>query len=760
MFKQILIIIFISFLAATSFAHSVQVAWCGSCGGDLTLWVEHWHGTANPNGTTMTIELTINGVTTVSTGSPVVNVRTTFNSLPDCSTMPTVIAACGKANTENDWVRYNFPQVPCGTPVQVRVLSGNNAFTADCGGMYPATTGTITIPCPTPPVQIPNEESCANSSHTPAPFLNSNQPGVNYEWTNDNPNIGLAASGSGDIPTFNAPASTTTEVATIDVVQGCNQAQFNITVNPQPEPNFSVTNNTSLNPTGAPITTCLYDPIYFQNQSIISAGNIQNTLWDFGEPGATSNQQSPSHLYSSDGTYNVTLTTTSDKGCSEDTILPVIVNPVPTAHLLASPVCLYDSVQFEDSSLINFPDYIDQTIINFGDGSPIVQTINPLHKYPNEGIYNISYIVISNNGCIDNTSISTEIYPVPTANYSFNQVCENTEPTPFFNSSIVSTGSIIGWQWNFDEAVNSISTLPNPQHNYNQDGIYNVKLIVNTDKGCFDTIVQPVTVLAKPTTIFTSDITQDCADACINFYDFSLSNATSINYWEWDLDGGDTIYGQNPSKCYYNSSNTEDSLFSISLVTRNDLGCYDTIKVEDFIASWHNPIADFQVTPEKTDMYLSNIEFPNNSIGADFYDWNFGDNKYSIAFEPNHSYEDTGTFFIQLAVETIHGCKDTTYRSVRIDPVVSLYIPNTFTPDGDGNNDDFFFKQYAFIEEGLDFKIFDKWGTLIYFTDKFIPWDGTYKDVPVKQDTYIYKVTCFDFFGQEHNMKGHVNLLR
>lgn len=760
MLKKILIILFILGGVKVALAHSVQVVWCGSCGGELTLWVEHWHGTTNPGSTTMTIELTVNGVTTTTTGSPVANVRTTFNSLPNCSTVPTIVAQCGKANTENDWVRYDFPGVPCGAAVQVKILSGNSAFTADGCGMYPASTGTITIPCPTPPVAIPDEESCANNSYTPAPFLNSNQPGVTYAWTNNNPNIGLPPSGTGDLPTFTAPPLTTTEVATIDVVQGCTQAQFNITVHPQPEPNFSVTNNTNLNPTGAPMTTCLYDSIYFQNQSIISAGNIQTTLWNFGDLGVTSTQQNPAHLYSSDGTYNVTLTTTTNKGCVEDTVLTVVVNPIPNAHLLASNVCLYDSVQFEDSSTINFPDYIDQTIVNFGDGSPIEQTLNPKHLYPAEGIYNISYIVISNHGCIDNTSISTEVYPVPVANYSFNEVCENTDPTGFYNSSTVSTGSVIGWQWNFDEAVNSVSTLPNPQHNYSQDGTYNVRLIVNSNKGCFDTINQSIVVLAKPTTIFTSDITEACADACINFFDFSLSNATAINYWEWTLDGGDTVYDQNPSKCYYNSSNTEDSLFSIGLVTRNDLGCYDTILIEDFIAAWHNPIADFNVTPEKTSIYLSEIEFPNNSIGVDFYDWDFGDNKYSSNYEPSHVYQDSGTYFIQLAVETTHGCKDTTYGRVRIDPVASIYVPNTFTPNGDGDNDDFFFHEYAFVEDGLDFKIFDKWGTLIYFTDKFIPWDGTYKGELVKQDTYIYKVTCFDFFGKEHNMKGHVNLLR
>ena len=96
---------------------------------------------------------------------------------------------------------------------------------------------------------------------------------------------------------------------------------------------------------------------------------------------------------------------------------------------------------------------------------------------------------------------------------------------------------------------------------------------------------------------------------------------------------------------------------------------------------------------------------------------------------------------------------------MRIDPVVSIYIPNTFTPNGDGENDDFFPKYYAIQEETIDFKIFDKWGTLIYFTNTTIPWDGTYKGA-FKQDTYIYKFSCVDFFGEEHNRTGHINLIK
>ena len=759
MFKNIFFVLLLVLLSKMVSAHSVQVAYCGSCQGLLRLYVEHWHGSGF-GATTMNIQVTINGVTTQQGGAPVGNINSAFADLPNCATPPVSFGACSRANSENWWAIYDFPNVPCGVDVSITVISGSNYNTTDGCGMYPASTSVFQVPCPTPPVTLPNQEYCANDLAVPPAFPNSGQPGVTYDWTNTNPAIGLMPSGTGDIPSFATTPSTVTEIATIDVVQGCNATQFTITVHPQPEPSFSITNNTNLNPTGAPLTTCLYDPIYFMDQSIISAGNIQSQQWDFGEGGSPDNSTSPSHIYNSDGTFNVTLTTVSNEGCVDSKISPVVVHPVPEAILLESPVCLYNEVQFEDSSNIHFPDYVDQTIIDFGDGSPIVSTINPQHAYPAPGTYNVSYITISNHGCIDNTTATATIYPVPVADYSSTTVCENTEPTEFTNSSSISDGNVVSWQWNFDDPVNGISTLPNPAHNYNSGGVFNVQLVVSSALGCFDTVVKPVTVWSKPTSIFTSDITQDCADACINFLDFSLSNATSIDFWKWDLAGGDSSTVQNPSKCYYNSSNTEDSLFSIGLITRNDLGCYDTIFIEDYIAAWHNPIADFTLDPELTNMYLADIEFTNQSIGEYFYDWNFGDFMYDIAENPIHNYADTGTYQIELAVETRHGCKDTTYRNVRIDPVISLFVPNTFTPNGDGDNDEFFFKQYAIEEKGVDFKIFDKWGTLIYQTDHFKPWDGSYKGMPAKQDTYVYKISCIDFFGEEHNEKGHVNLMR
>ena len=110
-----------------------------------------------------------------------------------------------------------------------------------------------------------------------------------------------------------------------------------------------------------------------------------------------------------------------------------------------------------------------------------------------------------------------------------------------------------------------------------------------------------------------------------------------------------------------------------------------------------------------------------------------------------------------LRVEDPHGCLN--YDTVNIFVNGSIYIPNTFSPNGDGINDVFKIK----AEEILTFElnIFDRWGLLIFATtDLEHSWDGTYKGRLVQQDAYIWKVKYSDYFEKRVELIGHVNVLR
>lgn len=179
----LLIVAFTTFFNLTTLAHSVQVAYCISCDGLLRLYVEHWHGNANVSSTTMTLQVTVNGTTTTSTGSPVANLQNIpFAQLPNCASPPTVFASCpGNANTYNDWVVYDFPGIPTNATASIRIISGNSAFTQDACGMFPATTNNFVVaPLNQPPITIPASFVCSGSQSPGVTFPPGNPPGGTY----------------------------------------------------------------------------------------------------------------------------------------------------------------------------------------------------------------------------------------------------------------------------------------------------------------------------------------------------------------------------------------------------------------------------------------------------------------------------------------------------------------------------------------------------------------------------------------------------
>ncbi len=771
--RFLLLCLLVFSLCQSGFSHSVQVAWCQSCDGLLRLYVEHWHNAQDPSTTDMTISVTVNGTTTTETGSPLDNLQDLdIDELPGCATPATSFAGCTQGagcgmNQCRDWVVYEFPDVPKGSPVEITVISGNSVFTEDCDGtMYPASTGTFTLDPDLQPglFTIPTQTLCQGDTFDIQPHTDSlDETNGAFKWLNDNSSIGLTDSGTGYIPPFVAVGAETQQIANLTFLAGCFTATSQIIVNPNPRASFQ-SGNFDPNNGGDPISgrKCLYDSIVFNNNTTTSGGSITNYTWDFGNGlPPLSNVSNPKVKYNAAGTYNVELAVENNFGCRDTLIAPVEVYPIPTAVIRTAPECLNRALQFRDSSYVAAPDFISQFRTDFGDGSPVDNLINPSHVYGAAGNYSVDYEVVTNHGCRDSTEVEAVVFEIPNADFLFTEVCENDGVTEFSDNSSIATGSLISWNWNFDDNINTISSLQNPDHNYRREGVYDVQLVIQSDNGCTDSITKPVTVLAKPSTIFLSNITEDCGEACIDFYDFTLPNANTITNWIWDLGDGTTSTAQAPTHCYVNESNTTDDSYDVSLITFNDLGCSDTVSVPNYINVWHNPVSSFAVDPTRTNMHSPWISTNNFSTGANFYSWDFGYGFFSTDFNPDYTYpEDSARYLIQLAVETDKGCVDTSDYLLIVDPVVTIFVPNTFTPDGDGNNDEFMFVEFGVVEELLEFIVLDRWGNVVHRTDTFKAWDGMHKGVPAVQDTYAWRIEYLDALGQKGQLSGHVNLLR
>ena len=179
------------------------------------------------------------------------------------------------------------------------------------------------------------------------------------------------------------------------------------------------------------------------------------------------------------------------------------------------------------------------------------------------------------------------------------------------------------------------------------------------------------------------------------------------------------------------------------------------------------PTADFDYGQQPVSILAPEVQFTNQSTpGLPHYSWNFGDvygTDTSSLFNPSHTYNNVGTYYVTLTVSTASGCSATVVKPVVINEDYAIYVPNAFSPNGDGVNE--IFKAEG---EGIkDFKlyIFDRWGLLIFYSDDINKgWDGRVQGTgsvdPVQEDVYVWKIEATDYAKKGHKLHGTVTLLK
>lgn len=305
----------------------------------------------------------------------------------------------------------------------------------------------------------------------------------------------------------------------------------------------------------SPLDPTTQDEINFTDQSSDPDGEIVQWLWDFGD-GSTSEVQSPSHRYTNDGTYTVTLQVTDDRGASDETSQEIKVsNVAPKAAFSFTPEkpTDLDTVQFTDAS--QDPDgEIVKWLWDFGDGSTSdIQT--PSHRYADDGEYVVKLTVTDDDGAEASTSQTITVSNVaPTANFNYTPEKPTDADIIKFTTDVFSDpdGEIVKWSWDFGDGT--ISSEQNPEHQYQDDGRYEVTLIVIDD----DDVQSEATKLIKvwnapPVAYFSFTPERPTIDDLIQFTDKSYDPSPTgyIVFWGWDFGDGTELTGQqNPTHRY------------------------------------------------------------------------------------------------------------------------------------------------------------------------------------------------------------------
>ncbi len=415
--------------------------------------------------------------------------------------------------------------------------------------------------------------------------------------------------------------------------------------------------------------------VYFTDLSSAGPGTtITNWYWSFGDA-TTSNVQNPSHVYATNGTYNVCLiivgTNAAGEVCKEEFCQKVIVEGCGQTNECK----LYPKFDFKvDKCTVSFIDLSSAgagtTITNwywdFGDATTS-SLQNPTHVYTTAGTYSVCLTIVGTNAagaqckeqfCQKVTVEGCGQEPCKVA-VKFSYKIDKCN-VYFSDFSAVGVGTTIAnWFWDFGDG--NTSTLQNPVHSYVTAGTYNVCLTVVgvnaagvkcEDKLCMQIIVrecgqtEPCKLAAK----FDFKI-----DKCIvHFADYSATGAgTTITNWYWDFGDGNTSALPNPTHTYVTPGTYTVCLI---IVGANAAGeqCKDkicnTLTVEGCDQSPCQVYAKFDYKIDGCSVYFTDYSGVGAGTTITSWFWDFGDGNTSTLQNPSHTYAAAGSYNVCLYI--------------------------------------------------------------------------------------------------------------
>lgn len=486
-------------------------------------------------------------------------------------------------------------------------------------------------------------------------------------------------------------------------------------------------------------------------QFIPDPGNSVSITWDFGD-GTTSDLSSPFHVYPNGGQYVVSMTGTSDNLCTTTVSHPFTVYSAPNADFTVPDQvgCSPFNICFSNTSAGGlFYQW------NFGDGNTD-NDADACNTYTNFGstpaLYTVSLVVENMQLCADTFYMDVIVSPQPSSIFTLSSFSTCTTPVEVQTTNFSTDANGYTWYLNGDEH----SDLTNTEFDFTEVGTYDIELVASNPYGCTSSSTAEFEVFPLPNLNLSADPIDGCVDLLVNFSNTS-SGATEFL---WNFGDGAISEDFAPVHTY-----TTPGLYDVSLIATTADGCQDTLEFEEYVEVYNLPIASFVVNPEATTIYDPTFVFYDTSYDAAQWDWYFGDGYTASQQYVQHTYEEAGTFPVVLTVTSEHGCVDALQKNVSIEDFFNVYVPNTFTPDGDGVNEVFLpeMSGKAFIEN-YKFQVIDRWGTIIFETnDPDAPWVGDTRDglYYAKDDAYNWQVIVQLKGSDESRVySGHVILIR
>lgn len=387
------------------------------------------------------------------------------------------------------------------------------------------------------------------------------------------------------------------------------------------------------------------------------------------------------------------------------------------------------------------------------------------------------------NGCVkannEPVDINTPLFPVV---QKIDTACFNNPTSITFISSGL---AVVDTDWGVERGDSTLATGPltsysspvtvsaiMPESGNNGIEIYLVQktklnvavkfngkpLSQSECRGVVDT-----TIYVRPAPEFDFTNSEVCAGAdSISFLNNSkiktitpILKDTTILSWSWDFGDGNTSTKKSPKHLY-----TTGGVKKVTL-TAKTASCQFTVSKDVYVKP--SPKADFyfdSIAAEAgTEIKFENKTLDNNIVSNN---WSFGDGTStttSTISDVFHTYTTVNRFPVVLKVTNDLGCTDTIVKIVDTD--ARLDLPTAFSPNNDGTND-LLPLIYKLIPELLEFKIYNRWGQLVFDggTDLTSKWNGKFNGTDQEMGVYVAHVKAKGKYDKTFNFKRNVTLIR
>ena len=490
-----------------------------------------------------------------------------------------------------------------------------------------------------------------------------------------------------------------------------------------------------------PNVVCLPDTVFFTNysQTISSETEI---LWDFGD-GTTSSDWDPYHLYQTTGFYYVTLIVHDLGSCNmADTLrkrILVLANTqstLPTVSICAGD---YAELGVPPSIGVNYLWSPAETLNN-----PVIS--NPIATPGQSTLYTL---IASTTACVDTIFQQVDVHNLSASVSGDSIICKGESAT--ISASITTTDNyMVEWSESSDflsvfaANTTSVTVTPMTSHTYFAR--------VTTDY-CVKIIPFHVTVINLEITAYQDYLL--CFENEVSLQ-VQCGGGTPPYQYLWQLGDGETSTDQNPTFAPHHTTNYVVTVTDANGCTTSVVG---QIKVregtfQDSLQAWCS-VNEILAYHEAT---LFSTDYGDGYA----YQWTPAQNLTTPHQPTTITVPEETTTYTVIVTDTF-GCSLSDTVTIKVLPVSCdmpfVFIPNSFTPNGDGVNDILFVRSDILVE--CYFVIYDRWGEKIFEThDQTVGWDGTFKQKESQRGTYDYyfKGKCMD--GDELELKGNVTLIR